>query len=174
MTVKQFADGAVVFKQGELSGTVYLVQSGTVRITKTAPDGAVVALGTVGPHGLFGEMALIDSTLRMATATAIGPTACLTMEAAQLTKQLERLSGEALRLYNDMLAYIRGTLPFEARTPQQQARGETDKDREARRLLDDLPSAMAAQKDLPPIMRAVLQVLSQYVQRRLPPLGTRG
>lgn len=169
VTTRTFDDGEAVFRQGDLSGTVYLVQAGAVHITKTMPTGEVIDLGTVGPRGLFGEMALIDSTLRMATATAVGSTRCLVLEAAQVTRQLELLSARTLRVYHDMLSYIRGNLPFDARTAQQQARGETGKDREARALLAELPGVIAAEPELTQTVRAVLTKLGQYVERRLPP-----
>lgn len=169
MATKTFDDGAVIFHQGDLSGTVYLVQGGQVRITQRTRTGDMVELGVVGPNGLFGEMALIDNTLRMASATAVGETTCTVIDAAALTKLLEQLTGEALRVYNDMLAYIRGNLPFDARTPEQQARGATDKDREARLLLRQLPAVLERLKDKPVILRAIFSVLGHYVQRRLPP-----
>jgi CRP-like cAMP-binding protein len=170
--VETFADGAVVFKEGDLSGKVYLVLDGAVRITKQTPHGETAVLGTIPHHGLFGEMALIDNTRRMASATAVGATSCLAVEAAQLHKQLDHLSGEALQHYHAMLAYIRATLPFEARTTVQKLRGETDDDRAARARLAALPGVIAARQDLPPIVRAVLEVLATYVQRRLPPIVT--
>lgn len=169
MTNKTFDGGAVIFHQGDLSGTVYLVQSGHVRITQQTRSGAVVELGIIGPHGLFGEMALIDNTLRMATATAVGETVCTVIDASALTKLLDQLPGEALRVYNDMLSYIRGSVPFDARTPEQQARGDTDKDREARALLRQLPRVIERLHDRPVILRAIFSVLDHYVQRRLPP-----
>ena len=172
MAVEAFDDGAVVFKQGDLSGLVYLVLDGAVRITKTTPHGETAVLGTIPQNGLFGEMALIDNTRRMASATAVGTTTCLAVEAAQLHKQLDHLSGEALQHYHDMLAYIRGTLPFEARTTVDQLRGETDADRAARKRLALLPGVIADRPDLPPIVRAVLEVLGTYVQRRLPAIVT--
>jgi CRP-like cAMP-binding protein len=172
VAVEAFDDGTVVFKQGDLSGMVYLVLGGAVRITKLTPSGEVATLGTIGENGIFGEMALIDSTRRMATATAVGTTSCLALEAAQLTKQLDHLSGDALQQYHDMLAYIRGTLPFDARTVVDQIRGETDNDRAARRRLAALPGVIADRPDLPAIVRAVLEVLAVYVQRRLPAIMT--
>jgi CRP-like cAMP-binding protein len=172
MPVEAFNDGDVIFKQGDLSGLVYLVMGGAVRITKQTPSGEIATLGTVGENALFGEMALIDSTRRMATATAVGATTCLAVEAPQLGKQLEHLSGDALQHYHDMLAYIRSTLPFEARTTVDQIRGESDADRAARRGLFMLPMVIADRPDLPPIVRAVLEVLATYVQRRLPPIGS--
>lgn len=170
--VETFDDGAVVFKEGDLSGKVYLVLDGAVRITKKTPHGEVAVLGTIPHHGLFGEMALIDNTRRMASASAVGATSCLAVEAGHLHKQLDHLSGDALQHYHDMLAYIRATLPFEARPTVDKLRGETEADRTARTRLALLPRVIADRPDLPPIVRAVLEVLGTYVQRRLPAIVT--
>lgn len=169
MTITHFENGAHIFRQGDLSGSVYLVKTGSVRISKTTRDGQVIELGTVGPNGMFGEMALIDSTLRMATATAVGPTSCLVAEAAQLLKRIQQMRGDALIVYNDMASYIRGNLPFEARSAAQQARGDTDEDARARQLLRTLPAFLESLKDASPSVLAVFHAFADYIQRRLPP-----
>lgn len=61
--------GDRIFKEGEEGNTAYVVQSGEVEIFKLI-DGKEVVLGRVGQGGIFGEMALIDSKPRMASARA--------------------------------------------------------------------------------------------------------
>jgi len=142
------------------------------RITKTTPHGETAVLGTIPNNGLFGEMALNDNTRRMASATAVGATHLPWRSRPPAAQQLDHLSGERCSHYHDMLAYIRGTLPFEARTTVDQLRGETAADRAARKRLALLPGVTADRPDLPPIVRAVLEVLGTYVQRRLPAIVT--
>ena len=64
-----FAAGDVIFRESEAGETMYVVRSGSVVLT--AGDRV---LETLGAGALFGEMALIDSDRRSATATA--STAC--------------------------------------------------------------------------------------------------
>jgi len=66
---KAFAPGETVFLEGEEGRLMYVVLEGSVRLSVTGRT-----LEKVGPGGLFGEMALIDSGPRSATATAL--TAC--------------------------------------------------------------------------------------------------
>jgi CRP/FNR family transcriptional regulator, cyclic AMP receptor protein len=63
--VTDFEPGQVVFKEGEPGDLMYAVVSGTVDITR---DGRVIE--TVGAGGIIGELALVDHSLRGATATA--------------------------------------------------------------------------------------------------------
>ncbi|MBC8159509.1 MAG: cyclic nucleotide-binding domain-containing protein [Alphaproteobacteria bacterium] len=65
-----------VFREGELGDQAFIVKSGTVQIYKTVEDKRVV-LGEFGAGGMFGEMALIDDTPRMASARTINGGAVL-------------------------------------------------------------------------------------------------
>jgi CRP-like cAMP-binding protein len=76
MKTAQFESGSLIFRQGDLGDFAYVVKSGLVQILKQGANGASV-LGLVGPGGLFGEMALIDSAPRMASAVAMEPTSCI-------------------------------------------------------------------------------------------------
>ncbi len=67
--VERFAPGAVIFTAGETGDCMYVVRDGTVTIHAEG-----LPIEEVGPGGIFGELALIDSAPRSATATAT--TAC--------------------------------------------------------------------------------------------------
>lgn len=66
---RDFAPGETVFLEGDQGNLMYVVLEGSVRLAVTGRT-----LEKVGPGGVFGEMALIDSAPRSATATAL--TAC--------------------------------------------------------------------------------------------------
>ncbi len=66
---RSFKAGKVIFQQGEPGDAAYVVESGEVGIYKTI-KGENVKLGTVAPGGIFGEMAVIDGSERMASAVA--------------------------------------------------------------------------------------------------------
>ena len=63
--VVTFPAGQIIFEAGEAGDNMYVVQEGEVDILIR---GHLVE--TVGPGGVVGEMALIDSTARSATAKA--------------------------------------------------------------------------------------------------------
>ena len=64
---KTYQKGEIVFREGGEGNCAFVVQSGAVEIVKII-DGKTKILGSVGPGGIFGEMALIDDQPRMASA----------------------------------------------------------------------------------------------------------
>ena len=63
---RSFKAGSVVFREGDAANELFVIKSGQVRIqigNRTVTE--------LGPESIFGEMALIDSEPRSATATAI-------------------------------------------------------------------------------------------------------
>ena len=70
--LKSFGNGEVIFEEGSVGKHMYVVVSGRAcDIRKKTGDGdAVVA--TLGKGELFGEMALVDSLPRSASAVAAG------------------------------------------------------------------------------------------------------
>lgn len=63
------AAGERIFAQGDAGHAAYILYQGRVTIFQHH-DGHRIELGTVGPGGIFGEMAVIDGGRRMATAVA--------------------------------------------------------------------------------------------------------
>ena len=63
--VRNVAAGATIFREGDERDYMYAVVEGEVDLSFGGK-----ALDTVGPGGLFGEMALIDKAPRIATAVA--------------------------------------------------------------------------------------------------------
>ncbi len=59
--------GEVLFREGESGDTMYVIQSGTVRISK-AVKGEEKTLAILGPGEFFGEMAILNAKPRNATA----------------------------------------------------------------------------------------------------------
>jgi CRP/FNR family transcriptional regulator, cyclic AMP receptor protein len=75
---RSFPRGTVIIRQGDTDATLYIIQSGSVKITRKNPTGTgELALATIGSGDFFGEMTLLDGSPRSATVTAIEPTDCL-------------------------------------------------------------------------------------------------
>lgn len=67
---RTYRPGEVVFVEGDIGRALFVLESGRVELTKTGPDGAPIHLHTLQPGDFFGEMALLESLPRTATATA--------------------------------------------------------------------------------------------------------
>jgi len=65
----QFDAGDTIITQGEESKELYVIVSGSVSITKLFGT-AGVQLADLGPGGVFGEIALVSGSPRVASATA--------------------------------------------------------------------------------------------------------
>ncbi len=62
------AVGTVIFKHGDVGEKLYVIVEGRVRITREVQGMGEEALAIVGPGEVFGEMALLDDSVRSATA----------------------------------------------------------------------------------------------------------
>lgn len=64
-----FEPGSVLIKEGDVGDEAYLIEEGSVAVFRELA-GQRVRIGRVGAGGMIGEMALIDSAPRMASAVA--------------------------------------------------------------------------------------------------------
>lgn len=103
---KVFVAGSLIFEEGEAGSEAYVVEYGRVAIFKTV-QGRSIALGTVLPGGIFGEMALIDDQPRMASALAEQETACVVIGKDRLTSQLEKAPKGVRVIVGALLGNIR-------------------------------------------------------------------
>src|SRR5690349_13766786 len=68
-----FVPGATLVRHGEPARGAYVLREGTVEATVTAPGGESHVVATLGPGGVFGEMALIELGTCTATVRAVRP-----------------------------------------------------------------------------------------------------
>ena len=71
--IREYEDAEVIIREGEQDPWMYILLSGKVRISKENHE-----ISTIDKKGeIFGEMRIIDSKARSATASAVGKTTCL-------------------------------------------------------------------------------------------------
>ena len=68
---RSFASGETLFYQGDPGRSLYIIESGTIRIYVHAEEGQEVSVVLYGSGDLFGEMSLLDQLPRSATAVAM-------------------------------------------------------------------------------------------------------
>ncbi|MEE8481161.1 MAG: cyclic nucleotide-binding domain-containing protein [Desulfobacterales bacterium] len=74
--IRQYDDGEVIIKEGELDNWFYFILSGKVRISKKGIDISTLNKESV----LFGEMRLIDGLSRSASVYSVGKTICFAVD----------------------------------------------------------------------------------------------
>lgn len=91
-----FDAGEDVCREGHSAGGLYLISSGSVRVTKSGADADVVMLGS-GSH--FGEMSLVDDAPRSATVTANERSVIIKIDAGMLHQKLAENSAAGAVFY---------------------------------------------------------------------------
>jgi CRP-like cAMP-binding protein len=116
---KRLDDGEVLFRAGETADAGYVIQEGSLKLTKHDPRRSDPSV-TMGPGVLIGELALLTETVRPVTAIAAEPTVVIRISRSLFRKVLEGFP-DAARLMRDRLteqanqasdeiSMVRGTL----------------------------------------------------------------
>lgn len=103
---KPFAEGDVIFKEGDEGRCAYLVQSGSIEIVKEGYGGET-RLGVIGAGGIFGEMALIDNKPRMATARALEVSVLVVVGRSAFEEKLRKTDSFVRALLNILVRNVR-------------------------------------------------------------------
>ena len=120
---KSFPKGTVIFRQGDAASTAYLIEEGEVELFVGDNDDRYV-LDTLGPNGLFGELALIDKGLRSATAVAKSELTCLILHEQDLDRVLDRADPFLLKLMRVLSKRVRSTNKIAAERAEPKAAAE--------------------------------------------------
>jgi CRP/FNR family cyclic AMP-dependent transcriptional regulator len=70
-TEKTYPKNAVVLTEGEMGDSLYMIQTGKVKVFIGDEDGREIILKILGPGDFFGEMSMIDKQPRSASVTTI-------------------------------------------------------------------------------------------------------
>lgn len=106
--------GDVLFRAGTDDRTIYIVESGRLRIVKQV-DGVEFQLGVVGPDGLLGELAFLSGSVRTATAIADEDTV---LHAVRIDDARDHLDQEPLWMRTLVETLVQRVLERDARTIQ--------------------------------------------------------
>lgn len=68
---RRYRAGELLFCEGQVGKAVFIIETGKVEISRKTVSGPPRSLAVLGPGQVFGEMALLDSLERTASATVI-------------------------------------------------------------------------------------------------------
>lgn len=101
-----YAKGAVIIRERESDGTLYILKSGSVRVSKVDHDGLeeVMTYFNAGQH--FGEVALIDHKPRSATVIAEAPCEMLQIGPADFAALLASSRDLELKIWKSLAKFF--------------------------------------------------------------------
>ena len=101
---RMFLRGAVVVWQGDPGATLYLIESGQVKVVISSARGQEAVLKLLGPGDFFGDIALFDGSPRTADVVTIEDSWLLLLEREALVEVVE----DSPRLALGLLAAVAG------------------------------------------------------------------
>lgn len=104
--VETFDAGEVIVAEGDLSREMFVIQSGTVEVTKRV-DGREVRLATLERGAFFGEMSLLEGLPRHATIRAIGEVRLVVIEPGSLLLRIRRDPTFAFEMLQQLSGRVR-------------------------------------------------------------------
>lgn len=107
--VVEFSDGETIFTEGDEDREMYIIQSGEVQITKRLSSGKIIHLATITKGDFVGEMALLESLPRSATAKAVGKTRLVLLQPGGLLLKIRRDPTLAFEMLQRLSHRIRHT-----------------------------------------------------------------
>ena len=84
-----FADKQVIFCENEPGAELFIIKKGRVKIVKQSGDSEII-LSVLSDGEIFGELAIVSTKPRNATAISIGQTTVLPVNVPALTKLIEK------------------------------------------------------------------------------------
>ena len=87
---KNYPKNAVVLTEGEMGDSLYMIQSGRVKVVIGDEDGREIILKILGAGDFFGEMSMIDKQPRSASVTSLEPSVFLILSHNAFEKCIEQ------------------------------------------------------------------------------------
>lgn len=103
---RDYKPGQVIFAQGDHGEEAFLIESGKVEIA--VGDGtAELVIAIINAGELVGEMALVDQSVRMATARAAIKTTCIVVPKRIFDRVLKQTNPIVVSMLNTLIRRVR-------------------------------------------------------------------
>ncbi len=106
---RSYQQGEIIFLEGGPCEGVFIVQSGRVKIYKTAPSGREYALQVIGPGGWFNAVPVFDGGPNPASALALEPVRLFVIPAGdmlRLAQHYPEVAMAVIRIFARRLRYL--------------------------------------------------------------------
>ncbi|PYT99078.1 MAG: Crp/Fnr family transcriptional regulator [Acidobacteria bacterium] len=89
-SITECPPGHKIFSQGDPSDAVFYIEKGRVKLTIVSNQGKEAVLAILGARDFLGEACLMGQMVRVASATAIVPSAVLRIEKGEMLRVLQK------------------------------------------------------------------------------------
>ena len=103
---KVYQDGEAIVRQGEVGDCMYVIQEGQVEVL-VERDGKETRLDSLEAGDFFGEMAIVERQVRMATVRAKGQVRALTIDKRNFLRRIHEDPSLAYRILQTMSHRVR-------------------------------------------------------------------
>ncbi len=107
LKLQTYEPGKIIFQKDDLGSTLHIIAAGAVKIYLPAAGGEEAPLAMLKAGDYFGELALLDSGARTASAMALGRTATLTLEREEFLKFITTNPQGAGAVFKSLAALIK-------------------------------------------------------------------
>ena len=106
---RHVTSGTALFRAGDLGDSMYLIQSGRVRIAVNDDEGKQIVLAELAQGDFFGEMAIIDGKQRSADASVIEDAQLAVLSREDFLRFINSNPGVALEMLSAVFQRLRRT-----------------------------------------------------------------
>lgn len=107
MREQRLARDKIIFRQHDVSGGLFLILEGSVKISRIARDGREVIIAILNDGNFFGEMSLLDGQPRSGTATATSACRFLVLERDNFLKGIMPMTGIVAKMLLELSRRLR-------------------------------------------------------------------
>ena len=171
---RKYRPGMIVFREGESGDYACLVKSGNIELLKLATP-ELPPFATLGTGQMFGELALLDGSPRMATAraSAAGEVELVIVDRARFVSKISNLTPTHRELFEFFAGFIRETPIWTKPLPMAEV---PPLDSRAVRISQLIPAIESSDRmktgDM--FIDVMVKMLVHYAKRRLPPPAAPG
>ncbi|MGZ3774847.1 MAG: Crp/Fnr family transcriptional regulator [Pseudobdellovibrionaceae bacterium] len=106
--ILKLKNGEYLFREGDLSREMYIIQKGAIEVFKNV-EGANVILGQIQRGSMVGEMSLLESLPRSASARSLGDSVLIVLDPGSFLLKIRRDPTFAFELMKQLSGRIRQT-----------------------------------------------------------------
>ncbi len=104
--LRAYSPGELIFSQGDIADAIFMIQHGAVSINHREDDGEVVEIAKLGTGSHFGEMSMLDSESRSASASSDAYSDIVRISYEAMINLLESDSHIAIHVYREISRFL--------------------------------------------------------------------